>query len=88
MRDVLKVTVLSELRKHCLGFNDSLKQDYFKNIMTRAMFGLGSKREKWEVGTQELRLFVEAAERMSSAQRHAFTNVLAPRRVNNRGVYK
>lgn len=41
-----------------------------------------SKSEKWEFGTQELRLFVEAAERMSSAQRRAFTNALAPRLVS------
>ncbi|CAN0235003.1 unnamed protein product, partial [Pylaiella littoralis] len=44
-----------------------------------------TKSGKWEVGTQELRLFVEAAGRMTSAQRHAFTNALAPRRSKSDG---
>ncbi|CAM9636109.1 unnamed protein product [Ectocarpus sp. 6 AP-2014] len=43
------------------------------------------KSGKWEVGTKELRLFVEAAKRMTSVQRHTFTQVLAPHRDKSDG---
>lgn len=39
--------------------------------------------EQWEVGTQELRLYVQAAARMTPAQREAFTNVVAPLKVRS-----
>lgn len=43
-----------------------------------------SKSGKWEVGTEELRLFVKAAERMTPVQRRAFTQALAPGKVRGR----
>ncbi|CAM9260823.1 unnamed protein product [Ectocarpus fasciculatus] len=43
------------------------------------------KSGKWEVGTKELRLFVEATKRMTPAQRHTFTQVLAPHRDKSDG---
>lgn len=45
-------------------------------------YRIDRKSGKWEVGAKELRLFVEAAKRMTSAQRHTFTHVLAPHRVS------
>lgn len=46
---------------------------------------LSSRDGNWEVGKVELQLFVEAAERMTPAERKAFTQVLAPRRVRVKG---